>query len=163
MSSVLSALLAIIIKQVDILNNLFTKCESALKQTNASVTPDDDITLYRLFGFSLHASIHSGTQICTSKFTKRYTVLNRRNIRKQLSVLKQLLEEDKTRIPAVLAKQDRGRMKFPNMMVLPYCRSCSILIKKTLNLPALMRGSRKISGVRNVMMCSAVSEKQQIF
>ena len=79
---------------------------------------------------------------------KRYTLEKKQKLRKQLSVLKLLVESDKTVIPAIL-KQDRGQMKFSNHNLLPFCRACSVKIKSTLNMQALLKDGRKISKVND--------------
>ena len=83
---------------------------------------------------------------------KRYTSQKKRKFMNQLSVLKLLVETDKTIIPAILKKQDRGRMKFPHRNLLPFCRACSLKIKSTLNMQALLKDGRKISKVKNIML-----------
>lgn len=155
MSAVFATLYTVIVKQRDfILESMQTQCASAIQQAESmSVVPDDDVSLYRLFGFSLHASCKFRSRSCwsRSRVSKRYTILKKRNLRKQLSVLKLLIEEDKSVIPAILSKQDRGRMKFPTQKFLPFCRKCSVQIKGTLNLSSLLKDGRKISKVCEYM------------
>lgn len=158
MSVVFSALFTYIVRQRDlILDNLSSRCESAIrKEPAAPVTPDDDVSLYRLFGFSLHVSIQFRSRSCwnRSRVAKRYTLEKKQKFRKQLSMLKVLVESDKTVIPAILKKQDRGRMKFPHRLLLPFCRACSVKIKSTLNMQALLKDGRKIS---KVILCTYTS------
>ena len=158
MSAVFSALFTFIVRQRDlILDNLSSRCESAIRQEPATpVTPDDDVSLYRLFGFSLHVSIQFRNHSCwsRSRVAKRYTLEKKQKLRKQLSVLKLLVESDKTVIPAILKQQDRGRMKFPNHHLLPFCRSCSVKIKSTLNMQALLKDGRNISKVKMMNTCT---------
>ena len=77
-SAIFSALLTCIVHQRDlILENLKTRCELGICQDPAMpTTPDDDVTLYRLFGFSLHVSINFRTRSCwsRSRMAKRYTL-----------------------------------------------------------------------------------------
>ena len=134
-----------------LLDNLRSQCEMALCQEESiSVSADDDVTLYRLFGFSLHASMHFRSRSCwgRSRMAKRYSLEKRMNFRKQVSVLKLLTEKDKSVIPAILKEQDRGRMKFPCQTLIPFCRACSVHIKTTLNMRSLLKDGRKISKVR---------------
>ena len=130
MSAIFATLYTAVVKQRDfILENMRTQCASAIQQAEyMPIEPDDDVSLYRLFGFSLHASFKFRTRSCwsRSKLSKRYTILKKRNLRKQLSILKLLIEDDKTVIPAILKKQDRGKMKFPRHDLLPFCRKCSL-------------------------------------
>ena len=155
MSAVFSSLFTFLVRQRNlILDNLSSKCESAICHEPATpVTPDDDVSLYRLFGFSLHVSILFRSRSCwsRSRVAKRYTLEKKQKLRKQLSVLKLLVESDKTVIPAILKKQDRGRMKFPHHRLLPFCRACSVKIKSTLNMQALLKDGRKISKVIKCM------------
>ena len=150
MSSVFSALLTYIVRQRDmILDNLRTRCESGIRQDSSMpVAADDDVT-YRLFGFSLHVCIRFRARSCWSRSrkAKHYTLTRKQNFRKQMSLLQLLLEKDKTVIPAILEKQDRGRMKFPRQSLLPFCRRCSVKIKRTLNMQALLKDGRTISKV----------------
>ena len=148
MSTVFSALLTYIVRQRDmILDNLRTRYESGIRQDSS--IPVDDVTLYRLFGFSLHVCIRFRARSCWSRSrkAKHYTLTRKQNFRKQMSLLQLLLEKDKTVIPAILEKQDRGRMKFPRQSLLPFCRRCSVKIKHTLNMQALLKDGRTISKV----------------
>ena len=152
MSSLFSSLFTFIVRERDlILDNLSSRCESAICREPATpVTPDDDVSLYRLFGFSLHVSIKFRNRSCwsRSRVAKRYTLEKKRKHMKQLSVLKLLIESDKTVIPATLKQQDRGRMKFPTQCLLPFCRACSVKIKSTPNIRALLKDGHKISKVK---------------
>ena len=78
MSAVFSSLFTFIVRQRDlILDSLSSMCESAICQEPAApVTPDDDVSLYRLFGFSLHVSIQFRNRSCwsRSRVAKRYTL-----------------------------------------------------------------------------------------
>ena len=100
MSVIFSALFTYIVRQRDlILDNLSSRCESAIrKEPAAPVTPDDDVSLYRLFGFSLHISIQYRSRSCwnRSRVAKRYTLEKKLKLRKQLSMLKVLVESDKS-------------------------------------------------------------------
>ena len=151
-SAIFSALWTCIVHQRDlIIDNLKTRCASAIREDpSVPVTPDDDVTLYRLFGFSLHVSMRFRARSCwsRSKLAKHYTLKKKQDFRKQLSLLKLLVETDKTVIPAVLKKQDRGRMKFPQQSLLPFCCRCSVKIKSTLNMHTLLKDGRTISKVR---------------
>lgn len=98
----------------------------------SSCTPDDDIALYRLWGFSLFASIRFRKSALT-KFCKRYTAIRRRSLAKQLTVLQTLLETDKSILPAVIRLQDRGKMNFPHRILIPLMKKCSIAIKSKVN------------------------------
>ena len=160
MSAVFSSLFTFIVRQRDlILDNLSSRCESAIcHKPAAPITPDDDVSLYHLFGFSLHVSIQFRSRSCwsRSRVAKRYTLEKKQKLRKQLSVLRVLVELDKTVIPAILKKQDRGRVKFPHHRLLPlnFCRACSVKIKSTLNMQTLLKDGRKISKVKNMYTCS---------
>ena len=144
-SAVLAALYNCLVHQINmILENLKSQWEFAVYKPPDVVTPDDDVALYRLFGFSLHASISYHTQACS---VKRYTAVKKHELRKELKLLNLLLESDKTVIPAILKIQDRGRMKFPSSILLPFCRLCSTEIKMTLNMTSFQKCGCKISKV----------------
>ena len=49
------------------------------------------------------------------------------------AVLKILVETDKSILPAVVRFQDRGKMTFPQQILLPFMHKCSRLIKLKLN------------------------------
>ena len=78
---------------------------------------------------------------------KQYTCSKKKNMQKQLTLFKLLTEDDKTHPPAVIARQDRGRLKCPHRLLLPFCQASSSMIKQSLNLPALMKDGRKITQV----------------
>ena len=109
-SAIFAALFTCIVQQRNmILDKLRTRCESGINQDpSMPVTPDDNATLYRLFGFSLHVCIRLSTRSCwsCSRMAKHYTLKKKLKFRKQLSLLKLLVETDKTVIPAIL-KQTR--------------------------------------------------------
>lgn len=86
--------------------------------------PCDDVSLYRLFGFSLFAGIRFRKKAVYGRLRKRFT-----KTRLQLQVLKSLLESDKSCLPACVKFQDRGKMMFPHR----FCRECSLGIRTYLN------------------------------
>ena len=150
-SSVFVALFTCIIEQRNcILARLQNQCEFVLTDLTP-LAPDDDVFLYRLFGFSLHASIHFRSIRCEHRtaLSKKQTRAKKTIYHKELRVLRALKETDKSTLPAILIKQDRGRMAFPHRMLLPFCRSCSYIIKETLNIPKLMKDGRQVSKVRS--------------
>ena len=156
-SAIFSGLYTFVLKQIQlILERLEVQCETLLSQSSPMV-PDDDVALYRFFGLSLHASIivckprkwshHRTRANSVRRRVNPFSVQERKKRSIQFHVLEHLLETDKTAIPAILKRLDRGRMTFPHRMMLPFCRSCSLLIKKSLNLPAFLKDGRKISKV----------------
>ncbi len=94
---------------------------------------DDDVSLYRLFGFSLFAGIKFRKKAVYGRLRKKFTSSKRSSYRLQLQALKSLLESDKSCLPACLKFQDRGKMMFPHRDLLPFCRDCSLGIKTYLN------------------------------
>ena len=95
--------------------------------------PDDDVSLYRLFGFSLFAGISFRKKAVYGRLRKKFTRSKRNSYRFQLQALKSLLESDKSCLPACVKFQDRGKMMFPHRDLLPFCRDCSLAIKTYLN------------------------------
>lgn len=114
LSAILSALFTFMSTQVQvILEEMETNCSYI--GAPAAIQPDDDVALYRLFGFSLHASIHFRTRGTTMKRSKigrkptmnRITKAKRVMYCKQLQLLQAILEDDKSVIPSVIKLQDR--------------------------------------------------------
>ena len=95
--------------------------------------PDDDTSLYRLFGFALFAGIHGRKKIVFGKLKKTRTASSRKESYKLMQILQSLVETDKSCLPACVRFQDRGKMTFPERNFLPFARSCSKEIKKILN------------------------------
>lgn len=154
-SAIFSAIFTFISRQIElIIGEMETQYTSCLAAPE-SVQPDDDVALYRLFGFSFHASMHVRTRATILKRSKigrkpnqsRITKARRIQYCKQLELLKAMLEYDKTVIPTVIKLQDRGRMKFPHRVLIPFCRLCSLEIKRILNRSNLKTMGRKISVV----------------
>lgn len=110
-SAIFSALYSFLVKQIQlILERLQSRCETLLSG-NSTPLPDDDVALYRYFGFSLHASIIARRPRSWSHHLKkkrhRICPERRRKMNAQLLVLEHLLETDKTAIPAILKSLDR--------------------------------------------------------
>ena len=72
--------------------------------------PDDDTSLYRLFGFGLFASMRLRKRVICGKLRKRATAERRREYYTQLQILKSLVESDKSFLPACVRVQDRGKI-----------------------------------------------------
>ncbi len=162
MSAVFTGMYTFLVRQVKIvLESLESSCQTLLSQNDTSMAtvPDDDVALYRYFGFSLHASIISRKPKRWSTYREyrrrnsvfrkgiRFSAVVRQKRNVQLRILEHLLETDKSAIPAILKRMDRGRLTFPHRKMLSFCRSCSVHIKKTLNYPAFLKDGRKISRV----------------
>lgn len=92
--------------------------------------PDDDVSLYRLFGFSLFAGISFRKRVLCGPLRRK---LSAAKYRLQLQVYQSLIEDDKSCLPACIKYQDRGKMTFPRKDMLPFCRDCSVAIKTYLN------------------------------
>ena len=90
------------------------------------------VSLYRLFGFSLFASIRFRRKVVFGKLRKHSTTKRKKSYCAQLQILQSLLETDKTILPAALKYQDRGRMIFPNRLLLPFCKEVSKVMRTTL-------------------------------
>ena len=97
------------------------------------VQPDDDASLYRLFGFSLFVAIRFRRKVLYGSLRRLYTLLKRKQYLVELNVLKSLIETDKSILPVIIRSQDRGKMTFPHRVLLPFMRNCSIDIKKFMN------------------------------
>lgn len=104
-----------------------------LQAVDHSLEPDDDISLYRLFGFALFVSIRYRKRVIDSRLKRTATVQRRQLYRTHIKMLEALVETDKTTLPACISFQDRGKMRFPYSNLLPFCRDCSIAIKTYLN------------------------------
>lgn len=114
---------------------------------NDDIEPDDDTSLYRLFGFGLHASIRLRKRVIYGKLHKRSRQQRRREYFVQLQILKSLVETDKSVLPACIRLQDRGKMTFPNRSFLPFARECSREIKKHLNTSSFRKVGRHVMQV----------------
>ena len=95
--------------------------------------PDDEVSLYRLFGFALYAGIRARKNIVFGHLRKKCTEQRRKEYSIHLRILRSLLESDKSVLPACIQLQDRGKMIFPERSFLPFARSCSVEIKRELN------------------------------
>ncbi len=122
MSSIFFALYSFLVKQLQlILQRQESECEKILSHINGVstvITPDDDVSLYRFFGFSMHASIIARKPIKwkhKKRIQKRNHSTKKRNkMNVQLLLLQSLSEKDKTSIPVTLKRMDRGRLTFPH-------------------------------------------------
>ena len=94
--------------------------------------PDDDTSLYRLFGFALFVGISSRKKIVFGRLKKVRTRESRKQAYTLMTILQSLVEKDKSHLPACIKFQDRGKMTFPDHDFLPFARSCSHEIKKIL-------------------------------
>lgn len=94
--------------------------------------PDDDTSLYRLFGFALFVGISSRKKIIFGRLKKVRKRNSKQESYKLLQVLLSLVEKDKAILPACINFQDRGNMTFPDCKYLPFSRLYSEEIKKHL-------------------------------
>ena len=111
--------------------------------------PDDDTSLYRLFGFALYAGISARKKVVFGKLKKVRSRDSRRKSCKILNILQSLIEEDKSVLPACIKFQDRGKMIFPEHNFLPFARSCSQKIKRFLKPSKYKLLGRKLLLVSN--------------
>ena len=118
--------------------------------------PDDDGSLYRLFGFSLFVGINFRKKAVHGSLRKIFTTCKRNSYSLQLNALKSLLETDKSCLPACVKFQDRGKMMFPHRDLLPFCRECSLGIKTYLNPSMYNSLGRKVMQVRMEIVCVCV-------
>ncbi len=118
-----------------------------LQCVETQIEPDDDTSLYRLFGFSLFVSIRFRKRAIFGRLRKQYTITKRAIFRTQLRALTALLETDKSGLPACIRFQDRGKMRFPRRSMLPFCRHTSLAVKTHLNSNNYSRQGRKIARV----------------
>ena len=117
--------------------------------------PDDDVSLYRLFGFSLFAGISFRKKAVHGSLRKKFTRSKRNSYRLHLKALESLLEYDKSCLPACVKFQDRGKMRFPYSGLLPFCRECSLGIKTYLN-PSLYNSvGREVMQVSIICVCES--------
>ena len=91
---------------------------------------DDDVSLYRLFGFSLFIAIKFRKN---GQLRKHYHPSRRRRYALELKILKSIVETDKSVLPGTIKLQDRGKMTFPHKALIPFMRKCSRAIKNHLN------------------------------
>ena len=115
-----------------------------LQAVDVAIEPDDDVSLYRLFGFSLFVSIQFREKMVQGKLKHRSTRQRKKMYSKDLRILHFLLETDKTCLPACIKFQNRGKMKFPHKNLLPFCRECSLAIKTYLTPSMYSRIGRRI-------------------
>ena len=95
--------------------------------------PDDEVSLYRLFGFALFVSIRYRRRVIYGRTMHRATRKRKLLYKMQLALLNSMLETDKSVAPSCIKFQDRGKMKFPCRTMLPICQMCSTAIKTYLN------------------------------
>ena len=160
MSFIGAACYAFFQKQVSYLiqhwSSVQLKYQELLAGSPSPVKADDDIALYRLWGFSLFASIRFRKSALT-KFKKRYTVLRKQCFTRQLEVLQSLLETDKSSLPAVIRLQDRGRMSFPHRILIPLMKKCSVAIKSKMNAKLF-----KTCGYEMIKVCATVRDTTSV-
>lgn len=81
------------------------------------IEPDNDSSLYRLFGLSLFVAIKFRKKACFGHLRRHYHILKRRQYNVELKLLTSLLETDKSVLPAIIKFQDRGKMMFPHQAI----------------------------------------------
>jgi len=86
-----------------------------------------------LFGFALHAGMHFRKKAVYGRLRSCFLPIKRRRYLDELNALKQIVETDKSVLPAVIKFQDRGKMTFPHRTLLPFMQKCSRAIKAHLN------------------------------
>ena len=111
------------------------------------VQPDDDASLYRLFGFSLFVGIKFRNKALRGHLRRIYSPCKRRQYGRELALMDILVESDKSVLPAIIKFQDRGKMTFPHKALLPFMRRCSKAIKQHLN-----RDKFHLHGKRTVLL-----------
>ena len=116
----------------------------AVRESDDDIEPDDDMSIYRLFGFALFAGIRYRKKVVYGKLRKIATKERRKEYMHHLNILQSLIETDKSVLPACIRLQDRGKMIFPERAVLPFARNCSREIKKHLNTAKYKQYGRKI-------------------
>jgi len=94
---------------------------------------DDDASLYRLFGFSIHVGIKFRKRALYGRLRSHFQVARKKQYAKELLILKGIVEKDRSVLPGVIKFQDQGKMTFPHQALLPFMRKCSKAIKATLN------------------------------
>ena len=62
----------------------------------------------------------------------------------ELKILKELVETDKSDLPAIVRFQDHGKMTFPHRILLPFMRNCSVAIKHHLNCKQFKTQGKKV-------------------
>ncbi len=116
-------------------------------ETVDPAAPDDDTSLYRLFGFSIFVSIRFRKRAVFGRLRKHHTSAKKALYRVQLDALKTLVESDKTVLPACIKYQDRGKMLFPCRNMIRFGRNSSSAIKSHLNPGSYGRLGRSIAKV----------------
>ena len=95
--------------------------------------PDDNASLYRLFGFSLFIAIKFRKKTLYGQLRRHYHPSRRRHYALEFKMLKSIVETGKSVLPATIKLQDRGKMTFPHKVLIPFMRKCSRAIKNHLN------------------------------
>ena len=97
--------------------------------------PDDDASLYRLFGFSLFIAINFRKKTLFGQLRKHYRPSRRRRYALELEMLKSIVETDKSVLPAARQREDD---------ISPFMRKCSRAIKNHLNYKEYKLQGRRI-------------------
>ena len=94
---------------------------------------DDEVSLYRLGGFALFSSIQYRERkiMWKKKFLVSHEMAEK--LLTELSLLKQLKDEEKTDLPAAVDFQDRGHMTFMKPVLLPFIRNTVAEVRKLMN------------------------------
>lgn len=127
---------------------MWATAQTQVVTTESNPQADDDTSLYRLFGFSLFASIRLRKRIWYGQIRRKYTTERKWRYKKEYTLLLSLVETDKSVLPACIKLQDRGKMTFPHHSFLPFARACSVAIKAHLNDTEYKRHGRTIVQVR---------------
>ena len=115
-----------------------------LQAVDTALEADDNVTLYCLFGFSLFVSIQFRQRVIYGKLKHRFTRQRKNQYYTDVVILQSLLETDGTHLPACIKFQDRGKMRFPQKSLLPFCRECSVAIKTYLTPSLYNQVGRKL-------------------
>ena len=97
--------------------------------------PDNDLSLYKVAGFSLHSCIQI-RKVTVKSIAKRFKINTLRraaHYNEQIKLLECLCCKDKAVVPVELQLLDRGGLTFPRKELLPFLREFSIKIKSYLN------------------------------
>ena len=94
---------------------------------------EDETSLYRLAGFAIFSCIHLRQHRLMWKKKLDVSQSTAENYRAELTILKQLVDLQKTDLPPAIAIQDRGHMTFIIPALIPFVKNVASEIRKVLN------------------------------
>ena len=151
-SGIASCAYAFLARQVSSLQSTWRSKQLNAVDLVSDPVADDDGSLYRLFGFSLHVSMKFRKRASYGGSRAHFTIKKRKQYLEEYLALKTLVETDRSVLLGIVRFQDRGKMTFPHRVLLPFMRKCSVCIKRHPNCREYKKVGRKmVSNARTVV------------